>query len=104
MDQVKRERPLAEDRQKDRIRAEYIRLWLRSPWPMITTVVVSLIGLYMLWGAIPHLVLSLWAGCNAGWVALRYLAWRRYASKVRDDSDTLRWLRNSCSCFAIRSI
>jgi len=79
------------DRQTASIRAEAIRLWLKAPWSMVATVFAGIIGATALWDSMPHAWVGSWLVAILGLVVVRLTAWRRYASRPRDDSDTLRW-------------
>jgi signal transduction histidine kinase len=79
------------DDNRTKIRAEEIRLWLKSPLTMAATVIFNLACLWELWDQLPHPLLASWAAAGLGWSTLRFIIWRRYASRVRDDRETIRW-------------
>lgn len=70
-----------------------MRLWLSTPWAMIATIPAAMVGTLALWNSTPHAPLAAWLLMITGLVIARLLAWRRYASRPRNDADTLRWGR-----------
>lgn len=47
-----------------------------------------------LWDTMPHILIGGWMAATIAIVAIRLVLWRRYAAKLRDDSETLRWGRH----------
>lgn len=79
----------------DAIRAEEIRLWLRSPWPTAASVLASVIGAAALWNALPHALIGIWAAAMMAIAAIRLALWRRYTQQLRSDAEMLIWGRQS---------
>ena len=70
----------ADDRHKnDAVEAEAIRLWLKSPFTMVATVILHLAAVWALWSILPHYKLIAWGSAGIGWCALRFVVWLRYA-------------------------
>jgi signal transduction histidine kinase len=79
----------------ERIKAESIRLWLKSPTVMLGTALFYAIGLVLLWNALDHRRLIVWSVVGLTWCVLRYGVWRLYAVRPRADSEIFGWARIS---------
>ncbi len=77
----------------DAIRAEEIRLWLRSPWAMVATLPAILVGGGALWASLPHFLIGGWVVAMIAIVVVRLTLWRRYAQKPRSDAEAVAWGR-----------
>ena len=77
--------------QRERILAEQIRLWLRTPWQLAATVAVTLVTTFGIWNSFPRTPLVVWAVASVGWMGLRLLAWKRFWRKPRSDRETIKW-------------
>jgi signal transduction histidine kinase len=86
---------LSSVRNAERIKAESMRLWLKSPTVMLGTALFYAIGLVLLWDALDHTWLIAWSLMGLGWCALRYGVWRLYAARPRGDREIVGWARLS---------
>ncbi len=79
--------------QAERLTAEQIRLWLKSPLPMTATLIFGIAAVWALWAAMPHAVLVWWYVAGVVWSIIRFVAWMRFGRVPRNDRDTIRWGR-----------
>jgi signal transduction histidine kinase len=82
-------------RQSDKIKAESIRLWMKSPTSMLASILFYSVGLAALWNALDHRMLATWSSIGLIWCAVRFQFWRLFSAKERDDEDVVRWGRIS---------
>ncbi len=82
-----------ERRKNDAVEAEAIRLWLKSPFTMIATVILHLAAVWALWRILPHDKLVIWGTAGIGWCAIRFAVWLRYSRGAWTDVETRRWGR-----------
>src|SRR5579859_461331 len=85
--------PAAADLPRDKVRAEEIRLWLGSPAPMTGSLLAAVVGCWALWDSLSHALLAGWVGATFIVVAIRIIAWRRFAMQRRGDAETIAWGR-----------
>ncbi len=76
-----------------RLKAEQIRLWLKSPLPMTATLIFGIAAVWALWSSMPHAVLVWWYAAGVVWSIVRFGLWMRFSRFPRDDRDTIRWGR-----------
>ena len=88
----------------DKVEAEAIRLWLKSPVTMIATVILHLATVWALWRVLSHFKLLLWAGGGIAWSALRLIVWLRYRRRSWDDRQTLLWGRLFAAMLGITAL
>jgi len=77
----------------ERIEAEAIRLWLKSPVTMIATIILHLATVWALWNTLSRTMLTIWASTGIAWCALRFGVWLVYRRHRWSDHATLHWGR-----------
>ncbi len=88
----------------ERIKAESIRLWLKSPTVMLASALFYAIGLVVLWDALDHTRLIVWSLAGLVWCVLRYGVWRIYASRPRDDGEIRSWAHISVAMLGVTGL
>jgi signal transduction histidine kinase len=83
--------PRDDPREAEKVRAEAIRLWLKSPATMIATVLLVVAFVWVLWNTLRRETLTVWASTSIVWCALRFAVWRYYARRQWSDEQILRW-------------
>lgn len=83
------------------VRAECVRLWLRSPSPIIASVILTICTAALLDGGLPRSVLWTWVAAGLALQAARWAIWQRYRRAPHDDRETMRWGRIMLACFVM---
>ena len=96
--------PVDDKIKADKVEAEAIRLWLKSPVTMIATVILHLATVWALWRVLSHFKLLLWAGGGIGWSALRLIVWLSYKRRSWDDRQMLLWRRLFAAMLGITAL
>ena len=84
---------IAGKQQDQRLRAEVVRLWLHSQSSLFVTTLFNIVIAWALRNSMDRGVLTIWGSAIVGWSLIRYVIWRAYKSRPRDDAQTLRWGR-----------
>jgi len=80
-------------RWNQKVEAEAIRLWLKSPWSILTLVIFNLFSLWVLWDSLPHRALLIWSIGSTAWGGARAAVWWLYSRDAKDDRTVVRWGR-----------
>ncbi len=97
-------RPTDDQREIERVTAETIRLWLKSPASMVVTIVLIGASVIVLSASVPIRELIIWASLALGWCLIRLLVWVRYASRTWTDAQTMRWGRLCVAMLALTAL
>ncbi|HZB93435.1 MAG TPA: ATP-binding protein [Stellaceae bacterium] len=71
------------------IRAEQLRLLLRSPTPMIGSFITAVLVALLLWRDLDHRLVLGWAGALSLWTAIRGASWAAFQRRERSDEAVL---------------
>ncbi len=95
----------AEDRyEAEKVTAEAIRLWLKSPASMILTVFFIGASVWFFWDSIPHFRLIAWSICVTALCLIRLLMWVYYSGRAWSDRKTVLWGRSFAVILGITGV
>ncbi len=97
-------RPADERDKAERVEAEAIRLWLKSPITMSATLILHVATVWALWGVLSHTKLVIWAAVGIGWALLRFAVWTRYRRRQWNDKQTIVWGRAFAAMLAVTAL
>ncbi len=83
--------PHGDGGETERVTAEAVRLWLRSPITMLAPLVLISSSIWVLWGTAPRRELAAWAFITTAWSGARLWVWTFYNRGTWNDAQTIRW-------------
>lgn len=78
---------------EQRVRAEQLRMLLKSPVSIVGSAATVVFSAVVLWGRIDQNLLLAWTGIGLTWLGIRGALWRRFRHDMADEASIVRWAR-----------
>ena len=89
---------------EQRVRAEQLRMLLRSPVSVVGSVLTVAFSAVVLWDQIDRGLLLAWTGASLAWLGFRALLWLRLRHHMADDALIGRWARPAIGIMAVSGL
>jgi signal transduction histidine kinase len=86
------------------IKAEQLRMLLRSPTPMIGSFLTAALVTFLLWDYLDHRLVLGWAGALWSWTAARGVFWAAFHRRERSDEQVLAFARPIIVALAVSGL
>ena len=89
---------------EQRVRAEQLRMLLKSPVSFAGSALTVLFSMLVLWGRIDQVLLLGWAGISLAWLGFRGVLWLRFRRDMAEDGLIVRWARPAIGIVAVSGL
>ncbi len=89
---------------EQRVRAEQLRMLLRSPVSFASSALSVVFSAIVLWGRIDLGLLLGWVGASLAWIGFRTVLWFRFRRELTDEASIVRWARPAVGIMAMSGL
>ena len=89
---------------EQRVRAEQLRMLLKSPVSIVGSAATIVFSAMVLWGRIEQDLLLAWAGVGLIWLGIRTALWRRFRRDMVNEALIVRWARPAIGIMAVSGL
>jgi signal transduction histidine kinase len=89
---------------EQRVRAEQLRMLLKSPVSIVGSAATVVFSALVLWGRIDQNLLLAWAGIGLTWLGIRGALWRWFRHDMADEASIVRWARPAIGIMAVSGL